>query len=231
MLVPSTTTQTEQSTMGTPIIIGTTGLRPQAELAAVPALGRVVSQQVIIENIQDEQDGGMNSDQGQLSGSSFETNPFAGRSPYTGAELLLPVTYQPESVRNSGEDRHRSLDYRHWERQQRGQNASEDASHRQLGLGLQHAIEVNDSAQAYRARPYDENTTVGVWENNPNVVRIFSYMPSEKCNGCHSFSSGLFTATIQSKPPRWATSLPSKQSNDQPAWSPPFWNSSHSHLP
>ena len=176
MLVPSTAVPTDQSTMGTPIVIGTTGLRPQAEVAAVPAMGRVVSQQVIIENTQDEQNDSANNEQAQMSGSSFETNPFAGRSPYTGAELLLPVTYQPsiQSVRDSGEDQRRSLQDHHWERQQRGQNENEDASHRQHGLGIQPENEVNDRVQADRARLLDENTDVGVWENNPNVVRILS---------------------------------------------------------
>lgn len=233
MLVPSTAAPTDQSTMGTPIVIGTTGLRPQAELAAVPALGRVVSQQVIIENMQDEQNGSTNSDQAQLSGSSFETNPFAGQSPYTGPELLLPVTYQPfiQSVRDSVEDQRHSLQDRHRERQQRGQNENEDASQRQLGHGLQTEIEANDRAPAERARLHDENITVGVWENNPNVVRLLSMCNTRIVKVVTNASSGLFTATVQSKTSGWATSLPSKQPNHRPACASSFCNSSHSHLP
>lgn len=185
MLIPSTAAQKDQSIMGNPFIIGTTGLRPQAEVAAVPTLGRVVSQQVIIENTQDEQDYGANGEQVPSTGSSFETDPFAGQSPYTGPELLLPVTFQPGShLGLSSDEERRLLQEYHSQHPQRERNEN-GTSHHQLETGRQTESEANGRLQADRARVREENTTAGVWENNPNVVCIFFHLHYEKYGSCH----------------------------------------------
>ncbi|KAL9121998.1 MAG: hypothetical protein Q9187_001447 [Circinaria calcarea] len=169
MLIPTTPAQTDQSIMGNPFVIGTTGLRPQVEVAAVPTLGRVVSQQVIIENTQDEQDDGANGEQAPSTGSSFETDPFAGQSPYTGPELLLPVTFQPgnHSSLSSDEERRLVQEY-HSQRQQREQNEHR-TSRGQLEASRQTEFEANGRLQADGACVHEDDTTGGIWENNPNV--------------------------------------------------------------